>query len=248
MKIWTVLPAYNEEKALTPLVESLVATTAVFGWMHRIVIVNDGSKDGTRDVALRLAERFDVTLLENQPNAGLGVTLNKGLQFVAQHCADDDLVVTMDGDNTHPAELIPVMAQRIEQGYDLVVASRYCPGSLVRGVPAHRQALSLGAALLSRMIVPLPGVRDYTCLFRMMRGELLRRVCREVGDPLVHERGFACSMELLLLLGRFSDRMCEVAMDLKYDRKPGASSMNVRKTIADSFGLLFRHRRSKSRS
>ncbi|MCA9522231.1 MAG: glycosyltransferase family 2 protein, partial [Myxococcales bacterium] len=222
--------------------EALIATTTPFGWAHAVVIVNDGSRDRTRDVALELAERFDVTLLENDPNAGLGVTLNKGLQHVGAICGDDDLVVTMDGDNTHPADTIPLMVKRIDDGHDVVVASRYCAGSLVRGVPAHRQMLSLGAALLSRTIAPLKGVRDYTCLFRMIRGSLLRRVCREVGDPLVLERGFACSMELLLLLGRFTTRMCEVPMDLKYDQKPGASSMNVKKTIVDSFSLLFRHR------
>lgn len=87
----------------------------------------------------------------------------------------------MDDDNTHNPWLIPDMLRKIRQGADIVVASRYCEGSRIHGLTRGRRVLSYVAGWLYRLRWRLPGVKDYTCLYRMYRGAVLLPLLRESG-------------------------------------------------------------------
>ena len=83
--------------------------------------------------------------------------------------SDDDLIVVMDADDTHKPEQIPMMVKRMYQKADVVIGSRFQPGSEWHGIPWHRQLLSWGVSLLFQTLAPIRGVRDHSCGYRLYR-------------------------------------------------------------------------------
>jgi len=113
---------------------------------------------------------------------------------------------------------------------------------LVRGVPLNRQILSVGMSVLYRMILPIRGVRDYSCGYRAYRGGVLREAFRKYGDKFVSQNGFECMVDILLKLRKMDVIFTEVPLILRYDYKIGKSKMNVVPTVMRTFALLFRRR------
>ena len=241
-RIFLVLPAFNEEANLGELLEQAETASADWSGDLRVVVVDDGSADGTAALASRWAERMSLRLERHAQNQGLGSTLEDGLRAAAAEAEDGDVVVTMDADATHPPVHVAEMLERIDGGADVVIASRYQAGAQASGLPLHRNALSVAAKLVARVAVGLPGVRDYTCGYRAYRAELLKRVLAESGGRLLREPGFASSMELLLALRPYRPRFAEVPFHLRYDRKESASKMRIGRTVARTLAMIARRR------
>lgn len=232
--VWAVLPAFNEATALPALVDAFGETRPAV----RVVIVDDGSTDGTGDVARALSLRSAVTVLTHDRNRGLAAAMRTGLEHACAEAGPDDVIVTMDADNTHrPAQIAPMVAA-LDAGADLVIASRYVPGATQAGVPAHRMALSAGIGWLLRLRFGLPGVRDYSCGYRAYRASLLQRALAAYGPRLIETAGFVVTSELLVKLAPFRPRIVEIPLDLRYDQKVGASKMPTGRTIAGYLQLL----------
>lgn len=236
-----VLPAYNEAGNLGPLLNRIATTLA--HTEHRVLVVDDGSVDETAAIAERRASS-GVVLQKNPRNLGLAETLKRGLVRANELATSEaDTIVTMDADNTQPPELIPSMLEAIAAGKDLVIASRYRDGSEVHGLSPSRRALSLGASYLFRTVLPIEGVRDYTCGFRAYRAGLLRTALERLGpDALVAGRGFSCMVDILLRLREFQPKAAEVPLVLHYDYKQGASKMKITRTVGATLRVMLRHR------
>jgi dolichol-phosphate mannosyltransferase len=174
-------------------------------------------------------------------NQGLGAALRDGLRRAVELAAPDDVIVTMDADNTHPPELIPAMVHAIAAGSDVVIASRYRRGSRVAGLSAVRHVMSFGARVLFTLAFPIRGVRDYTSAFRAYRPQVLERAFAEDGK-LVTESGFASMPELLLRLRKANARCRELPMVLLYDHKCSASKMDVAGTAWKTLCMIARLR------
>jgi len=242
--IFVVLPAWNEERVIGQALHALAGAVRDREDGCHVVLVDDGSTDGTVAEAERaLAEsggRLRLTVLRHQANRGLGAALRTGLYWCLDHAGDEDLVVTLDADNTHPPALIPALVERLGDRYDLAIASRYREGSTVRGVPGYRLWLSKGSRLLFQALFPIPGVRDYTCCFRAFRVPLLRRARLAWGDDLCAARGFEAVMDLLLKLRPVGMRATEMGFALDYGERVGQSKMKVMRTIGTTLALLSR--------
>lgn len=243
--IRVALPAYNEAEALQPLLESLHATLAAAGLPHEIVVVDDGSSDDTAEIASRASFSMPVRLVQHRQNQGLAAALRTGLVDAVDHAAPGDIVVTMDSDNTHPAGLIPRMLALVAEGHDVVIASRFQPGSRVIGVPFDRVLLSVAARWVFKLLQPIPGVRDYTCGFRAYRVEPLAAAIDHYGDRFVSEQGFSCMVDVLLKMRRLRVNgapvvMGEAPMVLRYDLKGGVSKMRVLRTVQQTLSLVAR--------
>ncbi len=234
--VWIVLPAFNEAAGLPALLEAVERARAGAAW--RVVVVDDGSTDTTAAVVRERATRLPVTLLVHTQNQGLGAALRTGLEYVCREAPPEAVVVTMDADNTHAPEQIPSMVDAIWRGADVVIASRYLHGARQAGVPAHRVILSAGIGWLLRVRFGLPGVRDYSCGYRAYRAGLLQRAARAYGLRLIETRGFVVMTELLVKLAPMRPRIVEVPLDLRYDRKVGASKMPAGRTIAGYLRLV----------
>lgn len=242
MKIWIVLPAYNEEQALPLLLDSLVEAFHEDKKEFSILVVNDGSIDQTGKVAEDYSKKAPVVPIHNDGNKGLAETMRRGLIEAVQRANPKDIIIAMDADNTHPAGLALRMARLIREGNDVVIASRYREGSHVKGVSFHRRMLSGGAALLFRCFFPIRGVRDYTCGYRAYRVDVMKKLIDKYGREFISERGFSCMVDILLRLREEDLVFTEVPLVLRYDLKPGLTKMKVVQTIFDTLKLLVRRR------
>ncbi len=242
--VWLVLPAYNEAENLPPLLARVGAAWA--GRLRfRVLVVDDGSRDATASVAEAAAGRLPVEVIRHAHNRGLAAAIRTGIQEVCRRAKDDDAVVIMDADNSHPPELVPEMVARLEGGDDIVIASRFVRGGREEGVPWRRRVLSRVAGLVFRCVCPIPGVRDYTTGFRAYRAAVLKELRHLYGDRLIEAAAFSVMTELLLKARPLRPRIAEVPLVLRYDLKGGASKMRLGRTIRDYARLLGRELRPR---
>jgi dolichol-phosphate mannosyltransferase len=236
-----ILPAYNEQDALPPLLAAIGETRAALPGLTAVV-VDDGSRDGTAQVVQRFDQPW-ARLVQHPRNQGLAQAMRTGLAAALEASPADGLIASMDADNSHQPRELALMLEQLNTGLDVVIASRFQPGAQMRGIPPHRQLFSNTLSLIFRILAPIPGVRDYSCGFRLYRAAALRRAADRWGGRFITEQGFACMTEILLKLSILPGlKFGETPMDLRYDRKPGPSKMNVVQNIGDTLALIWRHR------
>jgi dolichol-phosphate mannosyltransferase len=232
-----VLPAFDEERALPALLRRLAA---VGGPGLAVLVVDDGSSDGTAAAAAALRSRLPrLRVLRHERNRGLGAALLSGWRAALATLPDDGIVVTMDADDTHDPALLPSLAGLIHGGADVAIASRFARGGGEVGLSLPRRAFSLGARIVLSALRPVPGVRDYTCGYRAYRCGILRRALDVYGEAgLIASSGFACTAEVLLKLAALGARCAEVPMVLHYEQKAGRSKMRLGRTLLGYVQLL----------
>jgi dolichol-phosphate mannosyltransferase len=244
--IYVIFPAYNEERVIRPTLAALADAIRGRESEYRAVLVDDGSTDRTvaeaEGAVADSGGRLPLTVLRHEKNRGLGAGLRTGIYWCLDRAGDDDVIVTLDADNTHPPAMIPELVARARSGYDLAIASRYRAGAEVHGVPGYRRALSDLGRLVFQALYPIPGVRDYTCCFRAYRAPILKRARLVYGDELCTARGFEAVMDLLLRLGPLGVNATEMGFVLDYGERVGQSKMKVLKTIRSTIALLVRRR------
>jgi dolichol-phosphate mannosyltransferase len=237
--IKVMLPSYNEELNLPALLRKLESTKIEFGLNMEVLVVNDGSKDGTADIARNFKGDIVVNLLDLQPNRGLAGAMREGFKEAIKNLDDNDILIALDADDSHNPGLMNRMIGQIREGSDVVIASRYRPGSRIVGLTKFREFLSSGAGYLFRIFTPIRGVRDYTCGYRAYKVNLLKQAHEHYGEQFIQQQGFGCMAEILLKLRRFNPIIHEVPFILRYDLKKGSSKMNVMKTVKQTLGLIF---------
>lgn len=237
-KVWVMLPCYNEGLNIVPLTEKwfdLKDRFAAAGYELFVTCIDDKSTDDTAAKIMELTERFDnCFFVQHERNKGLGGGLNTAFSLFLEKGEDGDLCVLMDGDNSHDPVYSLSMLPKIEEGYDVVIASRYCTDSAVKGVSGIRLMLSDGAGLFYRLILGVKNVRDYTCGYRMYTYEIISKARAVYGENLAERHSFACMMEVLYKLSRIGAEFAEVPFVLRYDHKQGESKMKIFKTVRDS--------------
>ena len=236
------MPAYNEAESIAPFLSRIRETFEHTPTNYHVIVVDDGSSDETAQIASRMSFRMPIHVVQHEQNQGLGGALRTCFKHAVAESEPNDFIVTMDSDNTHPPELIPGMVNKLREGYDVVIASRFQSGARVVGVPPFRNFLSLGARGLFSLIFPIRGVRDYTTSYRAFRASVLQNALRQYGDDFVSESGFSCMSDVLLKLRKSGALFGEVPLVLRYDLKGGVSKMNVSRTITRTLALIARRR------
>jgi dolichol-phosphate mannosyltransferase len=239
---YILLPAYNEERDIGLLMQRIAdAMQSLHFNNYKVLVVNDGSSDQTVSVVTGCMEKMPIELLDHGVNKGLGLAMLTGLTRAAELVTDEDVLVTMDADNTHDPQLIGAMVNKIRTGASLVIASRYEQGGEEVGLSELRSFLSRGASGLLKMFFPIPGAKDYTCGYRAYRGSLLKQAFQLYGNDLIEEHGFTCMAEILIKLRAAGVRVAEVPLVLRYDMKSGQSKMKVLRTILRYFVMIARN-------
>lgn len=242
------VPAYNEAENLPELLcrfDSLVARSLNFGVLVKVVIVDDCSTDNTNEVLQSAKFKYAwLDIIRHPQNRNLVGVLETFLVESEKNIANDSRLLgfgLLDGDNSHDPNAFLEMFFRIWAGYDIVIASRYRPGSTIVGVSWFRQLLSKGVSILFNSIGGVPGVRDYSCGFRAYSKEVIKANTHYK----FQFRSFACMAELLIALSLQNAKACEIPFVLRYDRKKGESKMRFLPTISETLMVLFSFRIKK---
>ena len=219
---WVVLPTFNERENLPIVVARARASLAsceppVDG---TVLIVDDGSPDGTGDLADALArEHPDVRVLHRARKDGLGGAYLAG--FAAALAADADLVIEMDADLSHDPADVPRLIAAAREGADVVLGSRYLPGGGVEGWPLHRRLLSRCGGRYAAAVLRLP-LTDLTGGFKCFRAPALRALAHER----VSSRGYAFQIELTYEAVRRGCVVAEIPIVFR-EREHGKSKMSL---------------------
>ncbi|MCL2413566.1 MAG: glycosyltransferase, partial [Bacteroidales bacterium] len=244
--LYIVLPAYNEEESIGKLLdrfEYYLQDSNIEN--YRIVVVNDGSQDRTQEILLDYQKRLPLDIVLHEVNKGLGPTIRDGLLYASQAADDNDIIITMDADDTHTPGLVYRMVNTMREGYDVVIASRYQKGARVYGLSLFREILSLGASYIFRIFMPIKGVRDFTCGYRAYRASVIKKAFEKFGDKFIDQQGFQAMVDIILRLRTMDVIFGEVPFILRYDMKQGASKMNVQATITKTLKLIWKRKFEK---
>ncbi len=209
--ISVVTPTFNEAGSLPLLAERLA--DALAGRDYELVVVDDGSPDGTADVAAALAPRFPVRVVRRAAKAGLASAVLAG--FAA---ARGDVLVVMDADLSHPPETVALLIAALEGGADLAVASRYVRGGGMEDWPLRRRIVSRAACLLGNILVP---VHDATSGFFAVRRSAIEGVR-------LNGIGFKIGFEIIARAQ--ARRIVEVPYTFR-DRELGSSKFGRREIV-----------------
>lgn len=212
-----IIPTYNERETIEKILQAVYNLQQDF----HVLVIDDGSPDGTADLVRQLQPRFDNTIFleERHGKLGLGTAyihgfkwgLEKGYRFIFE----------MDADFSHnPADLPRLYDACKNGGADLAIGSRYVRGGGVKNWPADRIALSKGASIYTRLITWMP-VTDPTAGFMCYKREVLEAINLDE----IHFVGYAFQIEMKFAAWKLGFKLKEVPIQFE-DRKFGESKMN----------------------
>lgn len=243
--IFFIIPAYNEVKNMQQLIESVSKKMDEIGRPYKLVVINDGSTDGTKELVESYAKRFPITLINHDTNKNVGQVFRTGFGYVLSQAGPDDIIVTKEADNTGDLGILPTILKSIEGGSDFVLASCYAKGGKIIGTTADRRLLSFVANALLKICFPMRGINTYSSFYRAYRAKSLKMAFEAYGGRLIEEPGFVCMVEMLVKLRWLPVKITEVPMVLRCDLRKGASKMNKTQTMAAYLRLIFKEAGNK---
>ncbi|MDM7853354.1 polyprenol monophosphomannose synthase [Cellulomonas alba] len=216
-RVLVVVPTYNERESLPIALERLAQHVP----QADVLVVDDGSPDGTGEIAEKLAEAEQgprtIGVLHRAGKQGLGTAYVAGFGWALER--GYDVVVEMDADGSHRAQDLPRILAAVG-GADLVLGSRWVPGGEVVNWPVSRLVLSRGANLYTRVALGIP-VKDATGGFRAYRASLLRTLSlRDVAS-----QGYCFQIDMVWRAVKQGARVVEVPITF-VERELGASKMS----------------------
>ena len=224
-----VVPTYNERENISELLDGILSHLP----QADVLVVDDGSPDGTGDVvAARGATDARVMLLRRAAKEGLGPAYMAGFAWALER--DYDLIVGMDADFSHDPSYLPRLVDESWR-YDLVIGSRYVPGGATPDWKLSRRIISRVGNLVARTVLGLP-VRDCTTGYKCYRREALAAIdfgaIDVVGYGFLIETTYQCYLN--------GARLTEIPIVFT-DRREGKSKMTST-IVSEALGYVFRRR------
>ncbi|MEA2081253.1 MAG: glycosyltransferase [Elusimicrobiota bacterium] len=227
--IYFLLAAYNEAESIEPVLTSI---KRAIGGNFVILLVDDGSVDGTSDQAEAIARSLNINLkiIGHPRNLGLGVAIKTGFEWIDQNAAAEDIVVTMDCDDTHPPETVNGMIKKLDcvfsraGGAGVVIASRFVKDGSCRGVSFARSFISRAGSFFMSLFFYKSSVSDWTSGFRVYEAGVLKKA----GIPsILREKGFSVQLEILFILLAAGVVVDEYPLEMDYSLKKSSSKMRL---------------------
>lgn len=221
-RVAVIVPTYNERDNI----EMIVARVRAAVPSADLLVVDDGSPDGTGDLADKLAaEDSSVHVLHRPGKAGLGAAYIAGFRWALDE--DYGAVVEMDADGSHSPEELPALLSALA-GADVVLGSRWVPGGKVLNWPKSREVLSRGGNAYARLMLGIK-LRDATGGYRAYRASALRRI----GLDHIQSQGYCFQIDLALRAVQAGLHVTEVPITFT-ERIHGTSKMS-RAIVAEAF-------------
>ena len=212
-----IIPTYNERENIENIIRAVFALEKVF----HILIIEDGSPDGTASIVKTLQQEFPERLfmIERKGKLGLGTAYIAGFKWSLEH--DYEYIFEMDADFSHnPADLPRLYKACAEEGADVAIGSRYISGVNVVNRPMGRVLMSYFASKYVRLITGIP-VQDTTAGFKCYR----RRVLETIDLDGIRFKGYAFQIEMKFTAYKCGFKIVEVPV-IFINRELGTSKMN----------------------
>jgi dolichol-phosphate mannosyltransferase len=221
-----VLPTYQEADNVAPVLRRLREAVPA----ATILVVDDGSPDGTADLAEAAGRELgQVEVLRRSGKQGLGSAYRAGFAHGIER--GFEVMVEIDADGSHDPGALPSLLAAVEGGADLAIGSRYVPGGEIPDWPPIRRFISKAGNVYVQAVLRL-GVKDATAGFRAYRADMLRRL-----DVLeIRAEGYGFQVEMVYRIARLGGRVVEVPITFT-DRVEGVSKMSW-KIVGEAFVLV----------
>jgi dolichyl-phosphate beta-glucosyltransferase len=196
-----VIPAYNESARLGGTLEKVLAYVHARGWNAEVIVVNDGSRDNTEEIARQFAERYPTLRVVNNPgNRGKGYSVRNGMLH-----ARGRIVIFSDADLSSPIEEVPKLIESLERGADIAIGSRWLRvETQTQRQPLHRQLFGRIFNLLLRLTLGLQ-FADTQCGFKAFKQRTV-----QVIFPLQRIERWGFDPEILFLARKFGFQVEEI--------------------------------------
>jgi len=221
------LATYNERENLPTLTVQIVE----FAPDADILVVDDSSPDGTADwVEEQMQSDVRFKLLKRTGKLGLGSAVLAAMDYAVRH--NYDFLINMDADLSHPPRFLPTIRSKAEEGFDVVIGSRYVPGGKIEGWSSTRHLMSRAINIYARCLLGLK-TRDNSGSYRCYRVALLNRL-----DPKsILSQGYSFFEEILYRLHQLGGTFTEVPITFE-ERRVGQSKLNVKEIFVALWVLL----------
>jgi len=251
-RFFIVVPVLNEAGNLPRLSESLSALNREFSERFdlRVILVDDGSTDNTSGLAKQAAAESGLPLeiQRHEANLGPGKAFQTAFTHLSSILKENDLVMTIEGDNTSRLELVRQMFHRLDEGFDTIFASPYMYGGQIVNTSAFRMFLSAVANLFVKESLGLHGLLTVSSFFRLYKAKTLQRLQQQYGPGIVERAGFECMVEMAMKMVFCGISISEVPMVLDTKARVGKSRMKIMRTIRGYLTLWFHKRRWQQRA
>ena len=226
LKACLVLPTYNEAENIESIIKAIFAMQSNID-THQlyVIVVDDNSPDGTQEIVKKQMQQHPYLRLVTGNKVGLGDAYKRGISF-AISTFNPDLLLQMDADGQHDPTLIPKFINLANDGFSLVIGSRYVPGGSTPDFSYWRKFLSIVGNFLIRHLGKASNVQDCTSGFRCIKANLLPK-CNLDG---LSARGYSFQSLLVCELIRNGAKPIEVPIIFK-DRVKGKSKLTLRDQI-----------------
>jgi dolichol-phosphate mannosyltransferase len=228
MRVTVVVPTFNEAGNI----ETLVSAVRLVLPAAQVLVVDDGSPDGTADRAEQLGATLGgVEVVRRTSKDGLGAAYRFGLRRAIEQGAE--ICVQMDADLSHDPAALPALVSVVEHGADLAVGSRYVPGGITLNWPRRRRMVSRWGNRYAAGVLGL-AVNDVTAGYRVYRSTALEQMKFDS----VRAEGYGFQIEMTYRLVRLGGRIVEFPITFR-DRTAGESKFSG-SIIREAFGLVLR--------
>jgi glycosyltransferase involved in cell wall biosynthesis len=228
MRVAVVVPTYNEADNIETLLRA-VRKELPFA---EVLVIDDGSPDGTSELAAALADELgSIEVVRRATKDGLGAAYRAGLRVAIGRGAE--ICVQMDADLSHDPTMLPALVSVVEHGADLAIGSRYVPGGITLNWPRRRRWLSRWGNRYAAGVLGL-AVNDVTAGYRAYRSTALERM---EFDSVVAD-GYGFQIEMTYRLVRLGGKVVEFPITFP-DRTEGESKMSG-SIVSEALGLVLR--------
>lgn len=228
-KILVIIPTYNESENITKIIpEVLINSNDQF--QFNVLVIDDNSPDGTSELVIGMKNPF-VDLIKREKKMGLGTAYVTGFKYAIER--NYDCVCEMDADFSHDPKYLKEFVTKIEEGFDLVVGSRYIRGISVLNWPIRRLILSYSANIYTRLITGLK-VKDTTAGFTCYRVPALAQLNLDK----IKSNGYSFQIEMKFKFYKKGFKIVEIPI-LFIDRREGESKMS-RKVVIEAYLMVWK--------
>lgn len=235
MNTTIVIPTYNEKDNIGPLIEELQNVfKRIKGFNMNVLVVDDNSPDGTSDIVrLKMKKYKNVKLLIGEKN-GLGDAYIRGFKYAMKELKAD-VVFEMDADFQHNPNDIPRFLEKINEGYDYVLGSRYVKGgSIPKDWGIHRKILSFFGSWFARLVLGAKEVKDYTTGYKATR---VKGYLDKIDFSTIISKSFAYKIQLLHEMLCLKAKTIEIPINFAARTKQNSKSSS--KEFFESLKVVF---------